>query len=121
MTIKVGDKLPAGTLMEFFEVEKDGCSIGPNPVKVEDLTAVRKFLGRIIHETPVLHSAFLSRILGGPVYLKCENLQRTGSYKIRGAYHRLAKLGAAERSRGVVAASAGNHAQGVALGTRIGN
>jgi peroxiredoxin len=38
MTIKVGDKLPAGTLMEFYEVEKDGCSIGPNPVKVEDLT-----------------------------------------------------------------------------------
>jgi peroxiredoxin len=42
MTIKVGDKLPAGTLMEFYEVEKDGCSIGPNPVKVEDLTRGRK-------------------------------------------------------------------------------
>lgn len=42
MTIKVGDKLPAGTLMEFFEVEKDGCSIGPNPVKVEDLTKGKK-------------------------------------------------------------------------------
>jgi len=42
MTIKVGDKLPAGTLMEFYDVEKDGCSIGPNPVKVEDLTKGRK-------------------------------------------------------------------------------
>ena len=42
MTIKVGDKLPAGTLMEFHEVEKDGCSIGPNPVKVEDLTKGKK-------------------------------------------------------------------------------
>ena len=42
MTIKVGDRLPAGTLMEYFEVEKDGCSIGPNPVKVEDLTKGRK-------------------------------------------------------------------------------
>ena len=42
MTIKVGDKLPAGTLQEFFEVEKDGCAIGPNPVKVDDMTKGRK-------------------------------------------------------------------------------
>jgi threonine dehydratase len=63
-------------------------------------------------------SIFLSEVLGSPVFLKCENLQRTGSYKIRGAYNRLSKLSEEERARGVVAASAGNHAQGVALAAR---
>jgi threonine dehydratase len=62
----------------------------------------------------MLHSWVLSETVGGPVYLKCENLQRTGSFKVRGAYLRIAKLSSAERARGVVAASAGNHAQGVA-------
>ncbi len=57
----------------------------------------------------------LSELVGGPVYLKCENLQRGGSFKVRGAYLRIARLSPAERARGVVAASAGNHAQGVAL------
>jgi threonine dehydratase len=63
----------------------------------------------------MLHSRVLSERLGGPVYLKCENLQRTGSFKARGGYVRLARLTEADRSRGVVAASAGNHAQGVAF------
>ncbi len=62
----------------------------------------------------MLHSWVLSEQLGGPVYLKCENLQRTGSFKARGAYSRIARLPEAERAKGVVAASAGNHAQGVA-------
>jgi len=69
----------------------------------------------IIRETPLLESSALSALAGGPVYLKCENLQRGGSFKVRGAYLRIARLSAAERERGVVAASAGNHAQGVAL------
>src|SRR5690349_22803937 len=60
------------------------------------------------------HSRWLSSRAGVPVYLKCENLQRTGSFKPRGAYLRISRLSAAERARGVVAASAGNHAQGVA-------
>jgi len=63
-------------------------------------------------------SRYLSELLGAPVLLKCENLQRTGSYKIRGAYNRMARLSEAERARGVVAASAGNHAQGVAFAAR---
>ncbi len=63
-------------------------------------------------------SRFLSEVLGSPVFLKCENLQRTGSYKIRGAYNRMAQLSDDERARGVVAASAGNHAQGVAFAAR---
>ena len=65
--------------------------------------------------TPMESSRPLNLLVGGPVYLKCENLQRTGSFKIRGAYTRIARLSDAERSKGVVAASAGNHAQGVAL------
>ncbi|MGO2747632.1 threonine ammonia-lyase [Microbacterium sp.] len=72
-------------------------------------------LERVISHTPTLPSRALSDILGSPVVLKMENLQRTGSFKIRGAGHRLAQLTAEERSHGVVAASAGNHAQGVAL------
>jgi threonine dehydratase len=59
-------------------------------------------------------SRFLSRVLGSEVLLKCENLQRTGSYKLRGAYNLISSLTAEERARGVVAASAGNHSQGVA-------
>ncbi|MFM6977598.1 MAG: threonine ammonia-lyase [Micrococcales bacterium] len=69
-------------------------------------------------ETPVLHSNFLSQLVGKPVELKCENLQRTGAYKIRGAFNRMSKLTPAERKKGVVAASAGNHAQGVALAAK---
>ncbi len=65
--------------------------------------------------TPMEHSRYLSGVLGQPVHLKAESLQRTGSYKIRGAYNRISQLTPEERARGVVAASAGNHAQGVAL------
>jgi threonine dehydratase len=64
-------------------------------------------------------SRWLSDLVGAPVVLKCENLQRTGSFKSRGAYVRIARLGAEERARGVVAASAGNHAQGVALAAQM--
>jgi len=72
-------------------------------------------LERVISHTPTLPSRALSDVLGSPVVLKMENLQRTGSFKIRGAGHRLAQLTPEERAHGVVAASAGNHAQGVAL------
>jgi threonine dehydratase len=87
-----------------------------------DLAAVqsaRELLRGVSRETPVEDSRTLSRAVGGPVLLKCENLQRTGSFKIRGAYVRIAKLTDEERSRGVVAASAGNHAQGVALAAKL--
>ena len=72
-------------------------------------------LAEVITRTPTLPSRALSDVLGAPVVLKMENLQRTGSFKIRGSAYRLSQLSAEERSRGVVAASAGNHAQGVAL------
>jgi threonine dehydratase len=85
----------------------------------DDLAAARKVLGEVIVATPLLHSRVLSEMIGGPVYLKCENLQRTGSFKVRGAYLRISRLSAAERGRGVIAASAGNHAQGVALAASL--
>ena len=77
--------------------------------------AARAILRPVIRQTPLLDCSALSALAGGPVYLKCENLQRGGSFKVRGAYLRIARLTDAERARGVVAASAGNHAQGVAL------
>jgi len=85
------------------------------PVGVDDVVAAAGVLSGTIRQTLMLPSRALSELVGGPVYLKCENLQRTGSFKVRGAYVRIARLTAAERARGVVAASAGNHAQGVAL------
>jgi len=67
-----------------------------------------------VHRTPLLASRYLSDRLGAPVFLKCENLQKTGAFKVRGALHRLLQLSTEERSRGVVTISAGNHAQAVA-------
>ncbi|MGG7508635.1 threonine ammonia-lyase [Plantibacter sp. YIM 135249] len=78
----------------------------------------RETLAGTVQATPMESSRYLSDVLGADVHLKCENLQRTGSYKIRGAYNRMAALSAEERARGVVAASAGNHAQGVAFAAR---
>ena len=71
-------------------------------------------LAPVMRRTPMVASRALSDLCGGDVWLKCENLQRTGSFKPRGAYVRIAGLTAEERAQGVVAASAGNHAQGVA-------
>ncbi|MDL4772287.1 MULTISPECIES: threonine ammonia-lyase [Thermomonosporaceae] len=84
-------------------------------VTLDDIRAARELLRGVAAPTPLIHSRALSEVIGGPVFLKCEHLQRTGSFKIRGAYVRIARLSDAERARGVVAASAGNHAQGVAL------
>jgi len=87
--------------------------------RVEDITAAREVFSGILLETPLLHSRVLSERIGGPVYLKCENLQRTGSFKSRGAYLRIARLSDEERGRGVIAASAGNHSQGVAFAATL--
>lgn len=81
--------------------------------------AAAELLTGIAEETPLAHSRWLSELTGTEVLLKCENLQRTGSFKLRGAYTRIARLSEAERSAGVVAASAGNHAQGVALAAQM--
>lgn len=83
-----------------------------------DVEAARLVVSRVAEITPMETSRYLSDLLGAPVHLKCENLQRTGSYKIRGAYNRISHLSDDEKARGVVAASAGNHAQGVAFAAR---
>ena len=85
------------------------------PVTIEAIREARAHLAGIARVTPDLHSRHLAERVGGPVWLKCENLQVAGSFKVRGAYTRLSRLDPDERARGVVAASAGNHAQGVAV------
>jgi len=89
----------------------------PGPT-LDDFEAARHVVQKVAQVTPMEVSRFLRDILGVPSFLKCENLQRTGSYKIRGAYNRMSQLTDAERRLGVVAASAGNHAQGVAFAAR---
>jgi threonine dehydratase len=96
-------------------------------VRRADVEDARRALAGVVRETPVMPSRALGeetqrpdeRVGTGPVWLKCENLQRTGSFKIRGAYRRIERLDPVERAAGVVAASAGNHAQGVALAARL--
>lgn len=83
-----------------------------------DVERARVTVSAVADVTPMESSHYLSRVLGVPVFMKCENLQRTGSYKIRGAYNRISSLSDDEKARGVVAASAGNHAQGVAFAAR---
>jgi threonine dehydratase len=87
----------------------------PLEVSVADIERAAETLTGLALRTPMEESRWLSELTGSPVLLKCENLQRTGSFKVRGAYTRMAHLTEDERARGVVAASAGNHAQGVAL------
>jgi len=88
-------------------------------VTLTEVQAAASLLEGVAIRTPMEESRWLSSVVGGPVLLKCENLQRTGSFKIRGAYVRMSHLSPEERARGVVAASAGNHAQGVALAARM--
>jgi threonine dehydratase len=87
----------------------------PLPVTIDDVVEAAAALRGTIRQTLLVQSRALSELVDGPVYVKCENLQRTGSFKVRGAFLRIARLTPQERARGVVAASAGNHAQGVAL------
>lgn len=91
----------------------------PGLVTAAEIDRAAEVLDGIIQTTPVELSRALSHQLGHPVLLKCEHLQRTGSFKLRGAYHRIHSLTNGQRARGVVAASAGNHAQGVALAASL--
>ena len=104
------------------------CPVGPAPCRGEcqdalvELTDIEQAAGRIqgvIRNLPVQGARWLSEQVGGSVYLVPENLQRAGSFKIRGAYNRIAQLSESDRAKGVVAASAGNHAQGVALAGQL--
>ena len=88
-------------------------------VTIADIRAAREVLSKVIRPTPLKFNRALSERVGADVFLKCENLQRAGSFKIRGAYTRMSRLSPQERAAGVVAASAGNHAQGVALAAQM--
>ncbi|MFF9086870.1 threonine ammonia-lyase [Streptomyces sp. NPDC014991] len=88
-------------------------------VTLDDVRGARKMLSGVARVTSMEGSRHLSQLVGAPVHLKCENLQRTGSFKLRGAYVRIAGLLPEQRAAGVVAASAGNHAQGVALASAL--
>lgn len=89
------------------------------PVELNDVLAAQTLLNKIIQPTLLDFSRNLSDRSGVDVFLKCENLNRTGSFKIRGAYNRMSRLSDEQKARGVVAASAGNHAQGVALAAKL--
>ncbi|WP_306029788.1 threonine/serine dehydratase [Stappia sp. MMSF_3263] len=94
----------------------DSFAVAPSYQDIVDARA--RIAGEAIL-TPLLRSAYLDALVGGTVLLKAENLQRTGSFKFRGAYNRLSLIPEGERSRGVVACSSGNHAQGVAEAARL--
>jgi threonine dehydratase len=85
---------------------------------LQQIQAAQETIGDAIDFTPCKYSGYLSHLTGAPIYLKLENLQKTGSFKIRGAINKLSSLTPKERRRGVIAASAGNHAQGVASAAR---
>lgn len=88
------------------------------PISAQDIHHAHHTLRRIVYHTPLLPSERLSQLLGVNIYLKTENLQKTGSFKLRGAYNTVASLKPTERERGLITASSGNHAQGVAYSAR---
>ena len=86
--------------------------------KLEDFVKAKEKLSKVLLETHLIHSPIFSNESGNEVYIKPENLQKTGSFKIRGAYNKISNLSEEEKKRGVIASSAGNHAQGVAYGAK---
>jgi threonine dehydratase len=101
------------------EIDRNVIEVNALPVSYEDVVAAAARLRGVATRTPVVTSRTLDALVGASVFLKCENLQRMGAFKFRGAYNRLAQLPAAERAAGVIAFSSGNHAQGVALAARL--
>ncbi len=93
----------------------------PNlPTYADVLSAAERLSGQA-HRTPVVTSRTLDARVGAQVFLKCENLQRVGAFKFRGAYNAISRLSETERERGVITYSSGNHAQAVALVSRLLN
>ena len=89
------------------------------PVSYQDVLDAARRIDGVAHRTPVITSRTLDEKTGAKCFVKCENLQRMGAFKFRGAYNRLVQLNEQERKRGVVAYSSGNHAQGVALAAQL--
>ncbi len=91
----------------------------PDPVSFADVAAAAAILEGVAHRTPLARSSAVDQRVGASVVFKCENLQRVGAFKFRGAYHALARLDPAQRAQGVLTWSSGNHAQAVALAGRL--
>ncbi|MEU9335995.1 pyridoxal-phosphate dependent enzyme [Streptomyces sp. NPDC048290] len=92
--------------------------LAPPPVTPDDIRAAAVRLAGVAHRTPVVRSRTLDALVGAEVLLKCENFQRVGAFKFRGAYHAASRLTPARLARGIAAYSSGNHAQAVALAAR---
>lgn len=90
-------------------------------ITIEDIKRAQETIKDIVKKTDILESAKLSALTNANIYYKCENLQKTGSFKVRGACNKIANLTQEEKANGVIASSAGNHAQGVALGAKMNN
>ncbi|MET9292507.1 threo-3-hydroxy-L-aspartate ammonia-lyase [Streptomyces sp. NPDC003077] len=89
-----------------------------HPVTLQDVRDAARRIAGAVHRTPVLRSRTLDALVGAEVFLKCENFQRIGAFKIRGAYNAVSRLSPEQRARGVAAFSSGNHAQALALAAR---
>jgi threonine dehydratase len=88
-------------------------------ISAEDVKAAAHIIQGVTHRTPVLTSQTIDALTGYQVYFKCENFQRVGAFKFRGAYNALSRLSEAEKAKGVVTHSSGNHAQGIALAAKL--
>jgi threonine dehydratase len=114
----------ASSARSGYEQQSQGQASQPRPhslrehVGIADIWRAYEVLRDRVHHTPILPSRTLSAMTGAKIMLKAENLQRSGSFKIRGATYKMQRLTPAERQRGVITASAGNHAQGVAIAAR---
>ncbi len=89
------------------------------PLNIGNIKKAQKILDGIARKTPLVKSFYLTSKTGGEIYLKLENMQLTGSFKFRGAFNKISQLTNEEKERGVIACSAGNHAQGVALSSHL--
>ena len=95
-----------------------GERIAMEMLTLEAFEEASELVKQVTAETKLIHSDYFSSISGNRVYLKPENMQKTGAYKIRGAYYKISTLTEEERARGLITASAGNHAQGVSFAAR---
>jgi threo-3-hydroxy-L-aspartate ammonia-lyase len=100
-------------------VKLDNPQNNRHPISIEDVLAADKAIRGVVTRTPLLENPDVNAILGGRLLIKAENMQRTGAFKIRGAYNCIRQLTASQKARGVVTYSSGNHAQGVALAARM--
>src|SRR5512138_4009903 len=89
------------------------------PISLQDVRAAADRLAGVAHRPPVLTSGAADQLSGAQVFFKCENLQRIGAFKFRGAYNALAQFTPEQRRAGVIAFSSGNHAQAIALSARL--